>query len=77
MNPAIQIESGIPVPEKRFSKWREYAAAVEKFEVGQSILCIDMKSAVLSTAVIAKSRRAGKRFTSRTIGKDVRIWRIE
>lgn len=69
------IEEGIPIPSLRRNTG--LVASLELLEPLQSILVPDTRTEMLSKSVYPVAKRLGRKFTMRTIGKDVRIWRVE
>lgn len=65
------IEDNIPIPVKRSSSPDLYET-VKKMKVGQSIL-IDKQTKGFASNM---ARSTGFKFTQRTIGDKLRIWRI-
>jgi hypothetical protein len=71
----LQIEKGIPVPEKGQGKGVSFAQFLRGVEVGDSFLFPKAKRASLTGSLRLASPA---KFTSRSVDEtNVRVWRIE
>jgi hypothetical protein len=71
------IESGIPIPSTPPRTTPE-RAAINQLEPGQSF-SVKLRpriAVILRDMASMESRRTGKKFSVRTLGDDVRVWRI-
>lgn len=67
-----EIEDGIPIPEGRSNKTAIYETA-KCLKVGQSFVIPKERGPICSNL----ARATGFRFTQKTTGDQMRIWRIE
>ena len=71
--PVVQVESGLPVPPRR---WRRTRWPWSVLEVGENFLAAGMSMATMSSGSTHAGRRLGRRFVCRTEIDGVRVWRI-
>ena len=71
----MNIEKNIPIPGRstlgKKSKW-----PWDKIEVGESFVIEGRTIVRASSMAYYASKRFGFKFTCRTIGEDVRVWRV-
>jgi len=68
----MQIDKGVPIPEKRYSKKYHW---VHEMEVGDSVFCEDKKAADRIRNYM--SVKASMRTCIRVVADGYRVWRIK
>lgn len=64
------IENEIPIPAHRNTKY-----PWDELEIDQSFL-VDPAPKGFSSSVSLAGKRLGRKFTARTVGSGVRVWRV-
>ena len=69
----IQIETKIPIPEKKKRNFYPYKA----MQVGESFFVPDVPTRLMCNNNNRVSKNTGMKFVARREGNGVRVWRIE
>lgn len=74
----IVIEKGVPIPPAAIGRKTkgQLRLSLEAMEVGDSFV-LHGKGISLNGAVYNIGKAIGRKFTTRKIGNDVRVWRIK
>lgn len=68
--PTLTIESGIPIPEKR---WGKYSELAREMEVDESVLCPSFSA---SHSLRSALKREGFGAVVRKFQKGYRVWKV-
>jgi len=77
-NIKIEIEKGIPIPQKR-GRHGWISCLIKKMEIGDSffVTCDDKKARSVRTSVRIRSRALQIPCTTRSVDGGIRVWRVE
>lgn len=69
--PIFKIEKGVPIPSRTAPKY-----PFMQMEVGDSVLITGERKGSVTGAAFYVGKTHGMKFTSRSVGGGVRVWRI-
>lgn len=72
----IEIESGIPLPPVVHPRKLQWTDFFSEMKVGDSFFVDNIATNIMSSHMSRAKKALKRKFTQRTVGKGVRVWRV-